>query len=165
MHATCRAYLILIDVIILIIFGEACDVWSSPLQFTPTFHHFIYSRSIYFRMHTVLGHPQLVKMTILWGVALCSLLEVEWLLRALYGLHHHHPNDGGSKLIWNFGQLLPDFTAQHPRRQLSLYSLPGELEISLSVSVDENLYLRIFMKIIELFQFSFRVDSFNEHFT
>jgi hypothetical protein len=28
----------------------------------------------------------------------------------------------GSKHIWNVGQFLPDYTAQHPRRQSSSYS-------------------------------------------
>jgi hypothetical protein len=31
----------------------------------------------------------------------------------------HRPDDGGSKHLWNVGKLLPDYTAQHPRRQLS----------------------------------------------
>jgi hypothetical protein len=33
-----------------------------------------------------------------------------------------YPNDGGSKYLWNFGKLLPDYTAQQPRRQPSSYS-------------------------------------------
>jgi hypothetical protein len=27
------------------------------------------------------------------------------------------PDDGGSKHLWNVGKLLPDYTAQQPRRQ------------------------------------------------
>jgi hypothetical protein len=29
-------------------------------------------------------------------------------------------DDGGSKFLWNVGQYLPDYTAEHPRRQPSL---------------------------------------------
>jgi hypothetical protein len=29
---------------------------------------------------------------------------------------HHHPDDGGSKLLWNVGQYVPDYTFQHPRK-------------------------------------------------
>jgi hypothetical protein len=31
------------------------------------------------------------------------------------------PDDGGSKHLWNAGKLLPDYTAQQPRRQQSSY--------------------------------------------
>jgi hypothetical protein len=37
-------------------------------------------------------------------------------------LHHQgnqHPDDAGSKHLWNVGKLLPDYTAQQPRRQSS----------------------------------------------
>jgi hypothetical protein len=33
------------------------------------------------------------------------------------------PDDGGSKNFWNTRQLLPDYTALYPRRQLSSYVL------------------------------------------
>jgi hypothetical protein len=33
----------------------------------------------------------------------------------------HHPDDGGSKNLWNVEKLLPDYT-QQPRRQPSSYS-------------------------------------------
>jgi hypothetical protein len=36
---------------------------------------------------------------------------------------------GGSKNLWNIGKLLPDYMAQHPRRQSSSYSLLWEPEI------------------------------------
>jgi hypothetical protein len=53
-------------------------------------------------------------MTVFWDVA-----------------HGDRPDDGGSKGLWNVGKLLPDYTAQQPRRQLSSYSPPWEPEISL----------------------------------
>jgi hypothetical protein len=42
----------------------------------------------------------------------------------------YRPVDGGSKLLWNVGECLPDYTAQHPRRQPPSYSSPWEPEIS-----------------------------------
>jgi hypothetical protein len=34
----------------------------------------------------------------------------------------HHPDDGGSKHLWNVGKRLPDYRAQQPRRhQLNTY--------------------------------------------
>jgi hypothetical protein len=40
-------------------------------------------------------------------------------------------DDGGSKDLWNFGKLLPDYTALQPRRQPSSYSPPWEPQILL----------------------------------
>jgi hypothetical protein len=40
-----------------------------------------------------------------------------------------HPDDGGSKNLWNVSKLLPDYTAEHLRRQSS-YSPLWESEIS-----------------------------------
>jgi hypothetical protein len=54
--------------------------------------------------------------------------------RGLCCLHHqgdHHPDDGGSKDLWNVGELLPDYTAWQPRRQPSSYSLLWEPQILL----------------------------------
>jgi hypothetical protein len=44
----------------------------------------------------------------------------------------HRPDDGGSKVLWNVGKLLPDYTALQPRRQPSSYSPPSEPQILLS---------------------------------
>jgi hypothetical protein len=54
-----------------------------------------------------------VKMTVFYDVAPCSLVEV-------YRRFSKHP--------WNVGKLLPDYTVQHPRRQPSSYSPPWELD-------------------------------------
>jgi hypothetical protein len=37
----------------------------------------------------------------------------------VFCLQGDHPDDGGNKHVWNIGQLLPDYTALHPRRQSS----------------------------------------------
>jgi hypothetical protein len=46
-----------------------------------------------------------MKMAVLWVVAPCTL--------------HHRPDDGGGKYLCNVDKLLPDDTAQQPRRQPS----------------------------------------------
>jgi hypothetical protein len=75
-----------------------------------------------------LSQLHISKMTAFWGVALCNLVEVYRRFRGACCLHR--PVDGGSKYLWNVGNLLPDYTAQQPRKQLSSYSPPWEPEIS-----------------------------------
>jgi hypothetical protein len=41
------------------------------------------------------------------------------------------PDDGGSKHVWNVSKLLPDYTAQQPRRQSSSCSSLWEPQVSL----------------------------------
>jgi hypothetical protein len=60
----------------------------------------------------------ILEMTVFWVVAPCSLVEVYRRLRGACCLHYRF-DDGGS----NVGKLLPDYTAQQPRRQSS-YSPP-----------------------------------------
>jgi hypothetical protein len=42
----------------------------------------------------------------------------------LLGFCTHHHDDGGSKVLWNVGEFLPDYTALRPRRQPSSYQPP-----------------------------------------
>jgi hypothetical protein len=56
-----------------------------------------------------------MKMAIFWDVAPCSLVEVYRRFSGACCLHHQ------GKHLWNVGKLLPDYTAQHPRRQLSSF--------------------------------------------
>jgi hypothetical protein len=65
------------------------------------------------------------KMVVCWDVAPCSLVGIDRRFRGDY-----RPDDRGSKLLWNDGQCLLDYTAKHYRRQASLYSSPWEPEIS-----------------------------------
>jgi hypothetical protein len=51
-----------------------------------------------------------------FDVAPCSLVEIGRRSTGAYYLHHG-PDGRGSKYLWNVGQFLPDYTAQHPRRQ------------------------------------------------
>jgi hypothetical protein len=50
--------------------------------------------------------------------------EVYRRFRGACCLHHHRPDDGGSKYLWNVGKLLPDYTAQHPRRHIQKWFCP-----------------------------------------
>jgi hypothetical protein len=66
-----------------------------------------------------------MKRAVFWVVALYRLVWVYQHFRGLYCLHHqddegsHHPDDGGSTDLWNFGRLLPVYMALQPRRQPS----------------------------------------------
>jgi hypothetical protein len=56
-------------------------------------------------------------------------IQASYLLSRIWGSHggwydmSHRPDDGGSKVLWNVGKLLPDYTALQPRRQPSSYLL------------------------------------------
>jgi hypothetical protein len=80
--------------------------WTASSYF---YHHIDY---ILYQGLKILG----LKMTVFWDVALCSLMEVYRCFR-------------GSKHLWNVSKLLPDYMAQHPRRQPSSYSPLWETEI------------------------------------
>jgi hypothetical protein len=60
-------------------------------------------------------------MIVLKDTVLCSLVEVDRRFTRTYCLHHRGdgPDYGGRKHVWNVGQFLPDYTAQHPRRRSS----------------------------------------------
>jgi hypothetical protein len=60
-------------------------------------------------------------MTVFWDVAPCSLIEIYRRYSGAYCLHHNRSDDEGSMYLWNVGKFLPDYMAQHPRRQPSLY--------------------------------------------
>jgi hypothetical protein len=61
-------------------------------------------------------------MTAFWYVAPCSLAEIYQCFRGAYCVNHHG-DDEGSKHFSNADKFLPDYMAQHPRRQSSLYLL------------------------------------------
>jgi hypothetical protein len=64
----------------------------------------------------------------IWGIAPCSLVEVERRSRFEY-CFHHQPDNGGSTQLWNVGSTQRDHTALYPRRLSSSYSTPRETEI------------------------------------
>jgi hypothetical protein len=70
-----------------------------------------------------------MKMPVFSDVAPCSLVEIDSSFRGAYWFHHQ-VDVRGSKHLRNVGQVKPDNTAQHPRRQSSSYSSPWETEIS-----------------------------------
>jgi hypothetical protein len=55
-----------------------------------------------------------LKMTAFWDIAPRSLVKVDRFFRSAYCFHHQ--GDGGSKHLWNVGELLRDYTAQYSRR-------------------------------------------------
>jgi hypothetical protein len=67
-------------------------------------------------------------MAVFWVVAPCSLPTFQ---RTLLPPSSDNPDDWGSKVLWNFGKFIPDYTAQQPRRQPSSYQLPWEPQILL----------------------------------
>jgi hypothetical protein len=62
------------------------------------------------------------KMDVFWVVPLCSLVEVYQHFRGPCCLHHHGPDNGGSKDLWNVGKLPPDYMVLQPRKQPSSWS-------------------------------------------
>jgi hypothetical protein len=68
-----------------------------------------------------------LKIIVFWDVAPYSLVVVYWHFRGAYCCS---PDDGGSKWLWNISQHLPNYMAQHLRRQPSSYLSPWEPEIS-----------------------------------
>jgi hypothetical protein len=74
-------------------------------------------------------------MAVFWVVAPCSMVEVYHRFRGHRCVHHQGDDDGGSKDLSNVGELLPDYTAQQPRRQPSSYSPPWEHQILLVLKV------------------------------
>jgi hypothetical protein len=85
-------------------------------------HNNIYMITISFVRFKVLKAAS-KNMAVFWVVAPCSLVEIHRRFRGSWFLHRtHRPDDGGSRHIWNDGELLTDCTAQQPRRQPSWWS-------------------------------------------
>jgi hypothetical protein len=67
-------------------------------------------------------------MIVFWDAAPCSVVETYRRFRCSYWLHHQWDGaNGGSKHLWNVGQLLRDYTAQHPRRVILIEIVPQEV--------------------------------------
>jgi hypothetical protein len=67
-----------------------------------------------------------MKMAVSWDVVPYSLVEVYRRFRGDCCLHHqgtHRPHKGDSKHLYNVCKLIPDYTAQHPRRQSTSVSV------------------------------------------
>lgn len=66
-----------------------------------------------------------VKVAVLWGVALCSLVDTnDKCFRGAYYLHHQGHVD--IKLLRNISEYQSKYTVVHPRRLASLYyNLPS----------------------------------------
>jgi hypothetical protein len=103
-----------------------------------------------------------LKIAVFWVDAPCSLVEVYLLFWgnccSIIRTMSHRLDDGG-KHLWNVGELLPDYTAQQPRREPSSHSPPWKPEISL-VSPTLTLYKSAFqIQNVSLFIVSFDFRS------
>jgi hypothetical protein len=63
-----------------------------------------------------MGSEVLTEVAVFWVAAPCSLVEV-YAASIIRASSTHHPDDGGSKDLWNVGKLLPDYTELQPKRQ------------------------------------------------
>jgi hypothetical protein len=73
-----------------------------------------------------------IKITAVWDIALCSLVEVDWRFWGAYCFHHQ---GGRSTQPWNVGLLQWDCTTLFPRRLSSSYSPAREPDMSLGAGV------------------------------
>jgi hypothetical protein len=114
--------------------GEQCSLWRTLLLGVqrPSVTSSLFDPDIL----SVLKHPQAVKMTVSWDVLPLSVVEIYPRFIGTYSFHYRgdRPDDGGSKPLWNVGERLPDYTAQHVRRQSSSCPSPREPEITPSTS-------------------------------
>jgi hypothetical protein len=80
-----------------------------------------------------------MKMAVFWVVSPCILVEIYQRFRGPCCLHHQgdetRPDDGSSKVLWNVGKFLPDYTALQPRRQPSSYQPPWEPQVLLTINI------------------------------
>jgi hypothetical protein len=69
-----------------------------------------------------------IKMAVFWDVAPCSLVEVCRCFRDIYCLQTAiRALMMDSKNHWNISQYVPDYIAQHPRKQTSSFRRSGQI--------------------------------------
>jgi hypothetical protein len=69
-----------------------------------------------------------MKVTAFWGIAPCSLVEVDRSFRGAYCLHHHRPVVGASMHLWNVGLLQRCYTALYHSLTPSTWKISSVLE-------------------------------------
>jgi hypothetical protein len=69
------------------------------------------------------------KMTVFWDIAPCRLLEIVRCFRSAYSFCHQS-DEWVFERLWDFGQFLPDYTAQHSRRQPYSHISPKQNKIN-----------------------------------
>jgi hypothetical protein len=112
---------------------------------------------------------RIMKMTVFWDVAPFNLVEVCLRFRGACCLHYQgdevSPDDGSSKYLWNVSKRLPDYTTQHPRRQLFSYCSPWESEISpiLICSIQFSSSLLGFLRYMLCYSTTFLVFQTERH--
>jgi hypothetical protein len=108
-----------------------------------------------------------MKMAVFWDVAPCSLVDTDRHFRGAYCLQHRTDN-GGSKVLWNVGQYLPDYTAQHRRRQPSSMVISSLRDffilLSLPLERPNSLFNSWFSQALNLVQWVFCLERHMFHF-
>jgi hypothetical protein len=97
--------------------------WGSDTHVHTHRRHVASRANVRTGMFWVASNFQLLKMTAFWDVS-CGVIGLYRRFRGACCLYYqgiHRLDEGGSKLLWNIGKLLPDFTVQHPRKQSPSY--------------------------------------------
>jgi hypothetical protein len=72
----------------------------------------ILSQSPYYLVRFHVLAASIMKMTVFWDAAPCSLIEIYRRFRGVT----HRPDDGSSKHLWNISQILWHYTVKYPTR-------------------------------------------------
>jgi hypothetical protein len=86
-------------------------------------HYYLLPDSSQFTNH---DHPSLWFDSVPGTLRCVVWLSLLTFQRCLLPPSADSPDVGGGKHLWNVGKLLPDYTTQHPKRQLSSYMSPWE---------------------------------------
>jgi hypothetical protein len=79
----------------------------------------LWNHLIYVRFQVFMAAS--IKTAVFWVAAPCSVVKVYRRFRGACWLHHQG-DDKGSNHLWKVSKLLPNYTAQQPRRQVTFTS-------------------------------------------
>jgi hypothetical protein len=115
---------------------NADNIWVCDILLVFVLECGLYYVHVKFEVLTVTS----TKMAVFWDVAPCSLVGIDRPFKGAYCLLYHSgkSDDGGSKLLWNVGQYLPD---SHLR-------IISSLSISFKTWIWENVHLQQFRRIL-----------------
>jgi hypothetical protein len=119
--------------------------WQSVGQSRDKLYNFLFANKHYSCVRFEVRTATSMKMAAVWAVAPCSSLLTDVFIESSIRLMSDYPDDGGSKLLWNVGHHLPDYTVQHPRQSSS--STATVLLCMVSYEVRVHRRTRLFGKI------------------